>query len=185
MKRIVLGALAGGFIFFVWGAIVHMSPLGMVGLKSLPDGAYDSLKSSGLESGLYFFPGVVKNPTPEQQKAWEEKLTSGPFGILVYTASGSAAMAPKQLLGEFLSNVVAAFIASCIIALIAAPYLKRVSIIALMGFFGWVSLLISYWIWYNFPTAYILNEGVLEIVGWFLAGLAIAKIVPARPYATA
>ncbi len=183
MKRIILGALAGGVIFFIWGAIIHMSPLGMVGLKSLPDGAYDSLKSSGLDSGLYFFPGVVENPNAAQMEEWRKKLTEGPFGILVYTAKGSAAMAPKQLISEFLSNVVAAFIAACIIALIAAPYLKRVSIIAVMGFFGWVSLLISYWIWYNFPTAFILNEGIVEIVGWFLAGLAIAKIVPARPFA--
>src|ERR1041384_6392077 len=98
MKRIILGALAGGLVFFIWSAIIHMSPLGMVGLKSLPDGAYDSLKASGLDSGLYFFPGVTKNPTPAQQKAWEEKLVAGPFGILVYTATGSAAMAPKQLI---------------------------------------------------------------------------------------
>jgi hypothetical protein len=185
MKRIILGALAGGLVFFIWSAIIHMSPLGMVGLKSLPDGAYDSLKSSGLDSGLYFFPGFVKNPTPAQQKAWQEKLVAGPFGILVYTAAGSAAMAPKQLISEFVSDIVAAFLAACIIALIAAPYLKRVSVVALMGVFGWVSLLLSYWIWYNFPTAYILNEGVVEIVGWFLAGLAIAKIVPGRAAVTA
>jgi hypothetical protein len=180
MKRIVLAAFAGGIIFFIWSAIIHMSPLGMVGITSLPDGVYDSLKGSGLGSGFYFFPGVPKHPTAEEQKAWQEKLVAGPFGIMAYTATGSAAMAPKQLISEFLTDVVAAFIAACIIALIAAPYIKRVSVVGLMGVFGWVSLLLSYWIWYNFPTAYILNEGFIEIVGWILAGLAIAKMVPPR-----
>lgn len=180
MKRIILGALAGALIFFIWSAIVHMSPLGMVGITSLPAGAYDSLKGSGLASGFYFFPGVVKDPTPEQQKAWEAQLTAGPFGIMAYTASGSAAMGAKQLISEFVTDVVAAFIAACIISLVAAPYIKRVSVVALLGVFGWVSLLLSYWIWYNFPAAYILNEGFVEIAGWFLAGLAIARLVPPR-----
>jgi len=180
MKKIIIGALVGGLIFFIWSAIIHMSPLGMVGITSLPDGVYDSFKSSGLGSGFYFFPGVVKNPTPEQRKAWQEQLTAGPYGILAYTAQGSAAMAPKQLISELVTDIVAAFIAACIIALIVAPYIKRVSVVALMGVFGWVSLLLSYWIWYNFPTPYVINEGFTEIIGWLLAGLAMAKIVPPR-----
>ena len=181
MKRIVIAALAGGLVFFIWSAILHMLPTGMIGITSLPDGVYEALKSSGMSSGLYFFPGVEKSPTPEQQKAWEAKLVAGPYGIMAYTATGSAAMAPKQLISEFLADVVAAFIAACIIAMIAAPYIKRVSIVALLGVFGWVSLLLSYWIWYNFPTVYILNEGFMEIGGWFVAGLVIAKLVPPPP----
>lgn len=181
MKRIIVGGLVGGIVFFIWSAIIHMSPLGMMGITSLPDGVYDTLKADLPNSGFYFFPGVVSNPTPEQQKAWEEKLKAGPYGILVYTAGPGAAMAPKQLIGELLSDIVAAFIASCIIAMIAAPYVKRAAVVALLGVFGWVSLLLSYWIWYNFPTVYILGEGFGEIVGWFIAGLVIAKLVPPRP----
>jgi len=180
MKRIILGALAGGIVFFIWSAVIHMSPLGMVGITSLPDPAYEALKTNVPRSGLYFFPGVETHPTPEQQKAWEEKLKAGPYGILVYTAGPGAAMAAKQLISELVTDLVAAFIAACIIALIAAAWLRRALIVALLGAFGWISLLLSYWIWYNFPTAYILNEGLTEIVGWFIAGLVIAKIVPAR-----
>ena len=46
-----------------------------------------------------------------------------------------------------------------------------------MGLFGIVSLLVSYWIWYGFPVEYVCGELVTEVVGWLLAGLAIAKIV--------
>jgi hypothetical protein len=59
-----------------------------------------------------------------------------------------------------------------------ASYGRRVLAIALLGLFGWLSLIVSYWIWYGYPSAYILGEGINEVVGWVLAGLAIAKIVP-------
>ena len=172
MKRIVIAALVGGIIFFIWSSIAHIvTPLGMMGLSNLPneDAVLQTLRANVPNSGMYFFPGFMSD-----RDAWEAKLRQGPSGLLVYTAVGTVAMDPKQLISELITNIVAAFIAAAIIALIAAPYMKRVAVIALMGVFGWVSLLLSYWIWYHFPTAFILGELTTEVVGWFLAGLAIA-----------
>lgn len=181
MKRIIIAAIAGGIVFFIWSATMHMLPVGMMGITSLPDPALETLKTTVPDSGLYFFPGVVKNPTPEQQKEWEAKLVSGPYGIMAYTVGGSAAMSPKQLVSELLTNIVAAFLAACIVAMIPATYGKRVLVVMLLGVFAWLSLTLSFWIWYNFPTAWVLAEAITEIVGWLIAGLVIAKIVPARP----
>lgn len=178
MKRIVIAALVGGLIFFIWSAVAHMAtPLGMLGLSNLPneDAVIQSLRTNVPNSGMYFFPGEMKD-----RAAWEKKINQGPSGMLIYTAAGVPMMDPKQLIGELVTDIVAAFIAAAIIALIAASYAKRVCVVAMMGVFGWVSLLLSYWIWYRFPTAYILGEGITEIVGWTLAGLAIAKLVPSR-----
>lgn len=183
MKRIIIAAIVGGIVFFIWSAIIHMSPLGMMGITSLPDEALEALKTTVPNSGLYFFPGVVKNPTHEQQKAWEAKLVSGPSGILAYTADGSGGMSPKLLISEFLTALVAAFIAACIISMMAVSYGKRVLTVMLLGVFGWISLTLSFWIWYNFPTAWVLSEALSEVLGWLVAGLVIAKLVPPRPVA--
>lgn len=185
MKRIIIAAIVGSIVFFIWSAIIHMSPLGMMGITSLPDAALECLKTTVPGTGLYFFPGVVKNPTPAQQKAWEEKLVSGPYGILAYTAGGSAAMAPKQLISEYLTSLAAAFIAACIISMMPVSYGKRVLVVMLLGVFGWISLTLSFWIWYNFPTAWVLSEALSEVLGWLIAGLVIAKLVPPRPYIAA
>jgi hypothetical protein len=176
MKRIVLAAIVGGLVFFIWSAAIHMSPLGMIGFSNLPDedAVLDALRTNVTQSGLYFFPGET------EPKAWEEKLRRGPTGIMAYTAGGVPMFDPMQLAGELLSDIVAAFIAACIIAMITATYLRRVAVVALMGVFGWVSMLMSYWIWYRFPTSYILMEGVTEIVGWTIAGLVMAKMVVPR-----
>jgi hypothetical protein len=39
----------------------------------------------------------TSKPTPEQQKAYEEKLRRGPSGLIIYTAEGSEAMSSQQL----------------------------------------------------------------------------------------
>ena len=41
-------------------------------------------------------------------------------------------------------------------------------------------LSLSYWNWFNFPTAYIGAELLTESIGWLLAGLAIARLTPGR-----
>jgi hypothetical protein len=53
----------------------------------------------------------------------------------------------------------------------------RVLLVALMGLFGFVSISISYWNWYGFPTDFTVAEAITEVVGWLLAGLVMAAIV--------
>jgi hypothetical protein len=172
MKRIAIAAIVGGIVFFVWSAVSHMLlPIGEMGFSTLPNEAavLESLKTSIPESGLYIF------PTPTDPSAANP---AGPAGIMVFHPSGGMDMSPGRLGNELFSNVLAAAIAAFVASLMAASYGRRVLAIALLGLFGWLSLIVSYWIWYGFPTAYILGEGINEVVGWFLAGLVIAKIVP-------
>jgi hypothetical protein len=179
MKRIAIAAIVGGLIVFVWSAISHMLlPLGEMGVSTLPNEAavLETLKTSIPESGLYIF------PTPTDPSAANP---AGPAGIMVFHPNGGMDMSPKRLGNELLSNVLAAAIAAIVASLMAAAYGRRVLAIALLGLFGWLSLVVSYWIWYGFPALYILGEGINEMVGWFLAGLAIAKIVPPAGRVTA
>jgi hypothetical protein len=172
MKRIAIAAIVGGIVIFVWSSISYMLlPIGEMGFSTLPDEAavLQALKSSVPQSGLYIF------PTPTDPSA---SNPAGPSGILVFHPEGGMDMSPGRLGNELLSNVLAAAVAAFIASLLAAAYGKRVLAITLLGLFGWLSLIVSYWIWYGFPAAYILGEGINEVVGWFLAGLVIAKIVP-------
>jgi hypothetical protein len=155
-----------------------------MGFSTLPDEAsvLAALKSSVPEAGLYIFPNpgmdMSRKPTPEEQAAWEARMQSGPTGLLVYNPTAGEGLSPRQLVSEFLTNVLAAAVAAFVASLIAAAYGRRVLVITLIALFGWLSLSVSYWIWYPFPGSFILAEGITEVMGWFLAGLAIARIVP-------
>jgi hypothetical protein len=184
MKKIVVASVAGGLIVFVWSAIAHMAtPLGTAGMSVLPDEArvLEALKTLDPRSGLYFFPGMdmSRTLTPEEQQAWEAKLRSGPVGLLVINTQGAEAFSPRQLAIELASAILAAGVAAYLLSLVGAPYLTRVVAVALLAVFASLSISASYWNWYGFPTAFVAGELVTELIGWLLAGLAIAWLVPA------
>ena len=185
MKRIILAAFLGGLIVFIWSAIAHIAtPLGMAGLSMLPNEqpVTDSFRANVAKSGMYFFPGIDMShkPTHEEEKAWEQKIQAGPTGLLIITTGGGgAAMTPRQLVSELVTNIAGAYIAAILAAMMVGTMMKRAFAVALLALFATVSLSLSYWIWYNFPPAFVLGELVTEMIGWFLAGIAIAKIVPA------
>jgi hypothetical protein len=188
MKRILLAALLGGLAAFVWSSISHMVlPLGEAGVRTLPneEAVLADLRGSLPEAGLYIFP-LMGNPseaTAEEQARWAEKYRTGPAGILVYRPVGGEFNFPRLLSVELLTNILAALIAALLLARMAGSYLQRVLIVAALGLFAWFSISISYWNWYNFPTSFILAEGLDQFLGWLVAGLVIAKITPSPRYA--
>lgn len=183
MKRIVIAGVVGGLIVFVWSFVAHMVlPLGEIGFDSLPNDepVVSALQASVPESGLYFFPGFPnhRDATAEEEAAFMERVRRGPWGLVVYNAEGAEAMSPGQLLNEFLTGTIAALIAAWVLGLVGGGYGRRALLVAMLGLFGFASIMLSYWNWYGFPTDYVLANGVTEVVGWLLAGLAMAKIVP-------
>jgi hypothetical protein len=184
--KIITAAVVGGLIVFVWTSVAHMAtPLGTAGLSTLGSGeeaVVAALRASGARDGLYFIPGGDDMPglTPEQQmERHMKKIEAGPTGLLAYHAGPGVAFSPRQLLSELGTTIVAAGIAAFLVSLMAAPYLRRAIAVGLLALFATLSLTVSYWIWYGFPLAFIAASLVTELVGWLLAGLAIAKIVPA------
>lgn len=89
-------------------------------------------------------------------------------------------MMPRQLSSELLTNVLAGCIAAYVVSLTALPFGRRVLLVALLGVFAWLSITVSYGIWYRFPTAYVVGEAFDQIGGWLLGGLAIAWMYRAR-----
>jgi hypothetical protein len=179
MKRMVLAGILAGVVVFVWSAVDHMVlAIGHWGVKTLPreEAALAALKAAVPEGGLYIFPGMDMShrPTPEEYKAYEAKYVAGPTGLLVINMGGNAAMTSRQLSSELLTDILAGLIAAFVVSQTAAPFGRRVMIVMLMGMFGWFSISASYRIWYGFPTAYVLTEGIDQVAGWFLGGVAIA-----------
>jgi hypothetical protein len=86
-------------------------------------------------------------------------------------------MSPRQLGMELLSNILAALAGAIILSYVVGSYGRRVFIVALLGLIAWLSINVSYWNWYGFPGAFIAAEGIDQVVGWLLSGLAMAKIV--------
>ena len=119
--------------------------------------------------------------TKEQESAFEKKFRNGPVGILVYRPVGGDLLAPNKLLTQLVSNFISTLILSLIGSLIMLHYWKRVFIMSLLGALTCASVSTIYWNWYEFPTSFFLAQCMDQVVGFFLAGLVIAKIIRQPP----
>jgi len=109
-------------------------------------------------------------------KKWEQ----GPSGFLVFHPEGLPAMSAKTLLTELFSNIlvslVAAFLLSQALGALTS-FGSRVLFVTLLGLIPFLSISVSHWNWYGFPNGFTFGELIEQVVGFGLAGLAMAAIV--------
>ncbi len=187
--RIAIATILGAVIMFIWGGFSHMVLLIGTGFTPLPNESkiIETLKNSIPEQGLYFFPGkdFKKKYSPEEESAFAKKFQFGPAGLLLYRPVGGNPLSPQKLITQLMSNFLSSLIAAFIASLMFAAYWKRVFAITLLGGLACVSVGMIYWNWYEFPTSFFLAQCIDLLVGFFLAGLLIAKLVPRPVYVKA
>lgn len=189
IKRVLLGALVGGIVVFIVGALLHtVLGLGEVGVKALPqeDSVLAAMRAAIHDPGFYVFPAPNMTPGRNQAQkdsdtaAYMAKYQQGGTGILVYTPGGSAISIGKLLGGEFVIDLVSAFFLACILAMGAGgvrSYWKRVFAVTIAALFAALFLGLEYWNWYNFPLNYTCAYIIIVVIEWFISGLAMAGII--------
>jgi hypothetical protein len=185
MVRLVLAAVLGGLLMFVWGAVAHMVlPFEREAMKPIPNEAavLSTLGSNLSAPGMYYFPwtDMSGKATPEQQKAWQAQIASGPSGLLIYKPNSAEAMSPRQLLSEFLSNVLAAFFGALLLIQLPGGFGRRALSMAAIGIAAWLSISVSQWTWFNFPTSFLIGDLADQFGGWLLAGIGMAVMLKPR-----
>jgi hypothetical protein len=185
MVRIVMAAILGGLLMFVWGAVSHLVlPFEREALKPIPNEAavLSALGSDLNAPGMYFFPWIDMSgkATPEQQKAWQLQIASGPSGLLIYKPNSGESMSPRQLVSEFISNVLAAFFGALLLIQLPGGFGRRVLSMAAIGIAAWLSISVSQWTWYGFSTPFLFGDLADQFGGWLLAGIGMAALLKPR-----
>jgi len=185
MKRILLAGVLAGLTMFVWAFVSHMLlPIGTMGISVLPNEAavMSAMKASIGEPGLYFFPYEGAEGTEAEVKAFTERYQAGPRGVLIYHPDGADPLDPRSLVGELIFNILAALVAGWIISRVPGGTGDRAWYVALFGLIGWMSISASEWLWYGFPFDFVLGVLIDQLIGWFLVGMVLAKMIkaPAR-----
>ena len=182
--RIVIAGLLGGLVMFLWGFVSHMfTPLGAMGMQTLPVAQQDAVIATsklafGNTPGVYMVPGLENmDDYGDEGKMYEfsDRAAKNPYAFVVYQPEGhkmAQTMAPN-LAKEFATNVVSAIVAAAI-AIGLVGFGSRVIAVGLMGLFAWLAISVPYWNWYRFPTDFTIANLVIQVVGWTLAGVAIA-----------
>lgn len=183
--RILIAGLLGGIVLFIWGFVSHMVlPLGEVGLKTLPFAQQDTVIEAARGAfvqgtGVYIVPGfedMADYSDKARAKAVGERAASLPYAFVVYQPQGVDVindMGPNLGI-ELATNVLAALLAAFVVSHAAARLGRRALLVAAMGLFAWLSISVPYWNWYRFPLDFTLANLAMQVIGWGLAGLAIA-----------
>jgi hypothetical protein len=188
-KRMILAGALGGVALFVWGFLSHTAlGLGQVGIREIPQTeeqtVLEPLRASLKQPGLYFFPGMGVTPGMSAQekaaanKAFEQKYTTGPNGILVYHPGGSPMMSAGQLLTQLALNIVLALLAAFLLSLASGltSFGARTGFVALLGVLAGLATNVEYWIWYGFPANYTAAYIADKIIGFLVVGVVVAAI---------
>jgi len=173
MFRTLIGGLAGGIVMFAWFSIAHVSEFGETGISNMPR---EILVTSTLDSGVGGTGGLYVFPASE---------TAGPdvpSGFMVYDPDnifyGSM---QNRILLELAKDIGLAMVLAVLMLMAGRhDFPFRIGFSAGAGLLAGFSAHLSHSIWFGFPWGYALSQGAIIFVGFVLAGLVIAIVMP-RP----
>lgn len=186
-KKLLLASLAGAVILFVWQAVSWM----LLPWHTMTLNGFDNesavatvLQFNAPEDGIYVLPNpqnMGENETEEEATIRREDtrrlMENGPFIFMSIRGDGNA-MSARHFIFSFVMLFAGAFIFSWLLAQTTGlPYGKKVAFIALAALGAGLIAVTPNWNWWGFSTSFVLVEIIDMVIGWTLAGLAIAKII--------
>jgi hypothetical protein len=180
MRTFVAGVL-GGFAMFIWASIAHVAtPLASMGLGHMPNEAATMAVlqvNLGTKPGLYFFPALQgRAGDARAMRAQEDALKTGPSGLLAYEPPGTPGLTPRQLITEFLLEIVEALLMAIVLGAVVTGFARRLAAAALIGVIAGMATNFSYWNWYGFSLDYTLANAFIEMMKFVFAGAVIAAM---------
>src|SRR5262249_25892270 len=137
------------------------------------------------KSGFYFFPGFGVGDKPssearkEAMKHMNETLAKNPSGVLIYYPPGRQFQFGKLLGVEFVTELIAALLAVFLLAQTRiASFAGRVGFVLVTGILVAIMTNVQYWNWYGFPGNYTAAYMLIEVIGFFCAGIVAALVLP-------
>jgi hypothetical protein len=185
-KRVVVAGIVGGIAMFLWSSVAHvLLPLGEIGISTVThneDAFLASMHSAlGEQHGLYLFPAGGNSTDAAAMQQYAQKIAVGPSGLIVYHPSGAEALAPRQLVTEFLTEILAALIIAFLLSQMRSEqFATRFGLTVVLAVLAALSTNISYWNWYGFPLSYTLTYMSIQIAGFIAAGAVAAAILKPR-----
>ncbi len=186
--RILAAGVTGAVVYFVWGMLAWMVlPLHAPTVHGLPAESQvtQALTAQDLKTGVYVAPWSDNaSEMSDPDSTFMKNHLAGPIFSIYYQQQGAAPMNSRVLGVGFVIDLLAATLAAWLVSSLGdcgRRYACRVGCVAGLGVFVALIGHASYWNWMHFPWDYTLAFMIDVIVGWTLAGLAIAAWVRPSP----
>ena len=177
-KSIILGALVGAAIAFVWGFISWMAlPWYDSCFKSFrkPHSVRECICENICESGMYMLPNC-SHEGQSDRSTFAEEYEKGPVMFASIARHGKPYSMTKNLIVQAIMLLITAGIISYIVTRLrpGASYGHRLKIVTLAGLFVAILTAVPNWNWWCFPSCFTIVNFFDVLLTWFFAGLGIA-----------
>lgn len=166
MAKPILGAVLGGIVVFIWSALSWMvipwHAATMTPFKN-DKAVIDVIKANAEKSGVYFSPSDPASMGVEP---------------LIYAAvrrENMTSMAKPMVIGVLIDILCAGLVTWLLLQTSGKSYFGRVGFVAMVALAIGLFERLSDLNWWGFPPAYTAVLIADLVIGWFLAGLVIAK----------
>ena len=186
MKKLILGGLLGGIAVFVWGMVSWMVlPWHHTTFEKFDNEAMVQavLAVNAPKAGIYLLPGTHKDKTiplaaeKALMKKAHEQMEKGPFAFVAMRPGGTGPMNILMIRGLII-QIIGAFLLTLLLLIAGIEnYFQGVGFAVALALAAGVVTFLPDWNWWGFSPAYALVGMADLVIGWFLAGLVIAKIV--------
>lgn len=177
-KALAKGTILGAIIFYIWMVISWMViPWHCSTLKNFQSEEAVSavLMQNAPQSGVYVLPNFcnIKGKEKEEKSKATEK---GPFIFTSILREGYPYNSPIPYIISFIIQLICAFFITYLVWQAKdLSYWNRVWFVTIIGLTIGV-MEMSNWNWLGFSFGYSFLHLVDSVIGWFLAGLAIAAV---------
>lgn len=166
MAKPIIGAVLGGIVVFIWSALSWMvipwHEATMSHFKN--DKAVSEVVSANAEkSGVYFSPSD------------ENSVAAGPLVYAAVRREGMTSMAKPMTTGILIDILCAGIVTWLLLQTTGKSYFGRVCFVAVVALAIGLFERLGDLNWWGFPPAYTLVLIADLVIGWFLAGLVIAR----------
>lgn len=185
MKGVILGAVVGGLVMFVWGFVFFgVLPTSSSVIKAVDNQAemQQLLKDRLPGTGVYMVPFAEDASDTEFQALH----TQGPIVTIQYREEGGEPMAPGTFMLGYFHEVLVLLIMGLLLKITGIDsYGGRLAVVFLGGVAGSMFATMSAPIWWLQPWSMPLMDMLYQSVAWFLAGLVVAGMVKPTSQSTA
>ena len=177
MKGIIVGALLGAVLMFMWGFLFWgVLPVGATAISGVEDqaGLQAELAKRIPQSGVYMLP-YAQDQSDAEYQALHAK---GPIVTIHYRAEGSEPMSPGTFAMGYFHEFIVLLIMGLMLKMAAvASFGARFVVVFMGGIAGSVFSTFSGPIWWLNPWSMAWTNTIYEVVAWLLAAVVLAALV--------
>lgn len=175
---LVKGSIFGAIILFIWMMISWMVlpwHCNVMGKFSNEDAVSSAIMANTPQDGVYMLPNLCHEKVKSEVRA--DVMKKGPIVFTAIQRDGFDVKSPKPYIISFIIQWIGAFFVTYLLLQTReSTYWHKVWLVTIFGVAAGVLAAFPNWNWWGFSFGYAVVELFDFVIGWFLAGLALAAI---------